>query len=265
MLIIYRLITVSFPCECEDIIVAVVGGINAVPQHTITLDVKGCALMVVPINAALQAGEELDDIVEGSLYIVVELIAPRTGMHDKDGAVKRRRVFMQFLLHIVEVRYCRHVIVLRGIGVEANELDTSGNERIVETVSKCRLPYLIARTEEVVVANKHNVRLVECLEDIVAPFKLAGGAGIGEVATVNNKVDAVVDIDGRYFILKLRMPQMRVTDKRHAQRIAVLELLFNDRDILRIEILPTRIMGVIRMHVKRPLVATDKEQCAEKQ
>ncbi len=82
---------------------------------------------------------------------------------------------------------------------------------------------------------------------------------------MDDKVNTVVGIDGRYFILKLFVPQMRVTDKRHTQRIAVFEPLFNDRDILWIEILPTLIVGVVRMHVKRSLVATGKEQYAEKQ
>lgn len=194
--------------------------------------------MVVSIDAALQAGKEFDDIIEHAFDIVVELVTPRARMHDEDRAVKRYRIFMKLLLHIVEVRHSRHIVVLRGIGVETDELDAASNERIVKVFAKHRLPHLVTRTEEVMIANEHDVRLIERLEDIVTPFKLAGCTRVREVATMDDKVNTVVGIDGRYFILKLFVPQMRVTDKRHTQRIAVFEPLFNDRDILGLRSFP---------------------------
>ncbi len=181
-------------------------------------------------------------------------------MHDKDGTVKGGRVFVNLLLHKIEVRHGRHIIILSGIGVETNELDASCYEREIQTISKRRPPYLVTGTKEIMIANKHNIRLIEFLQNIVAPFKLTGGTRIREVTAMNDEVDAVVGIDRRYLILKLRMPQVRVADKRHTQRVAILEPLLNNRDIRRVEILPAFIIGIVRVHVKQPLVATGKEQ-----
>ena len=104
------------------------GCIHAIPHHTIAKEVERRAQMVVTRDATLQAGKEFDDIVERTFDIVVELITPRTGMHDDDRTVERCRVFMELLLHVVEVGHRRHVIVLRGVGIETDKLDTSGNE-----------------------------------------------------------------------------------------------------------------------------------------
>ena len=170
---------------------------------------------------------------------------------------------MELLLHVVEVGHRRHIIVLRGVGIETDKLDTTGNERKIQTVAKHRLPYLVPRTEEIVIANEHDKWFVEFFENIIPPLKLTCGTCIGEVATVDNEVDAVVGIDRCHLLLKFRMPQMRIADKGHAQGIPVFEPLFNDCDVLRIEIFFALIMGVVGMHVEQPLVATDKEQeCA---
>ena len=39
--------------------------------------------MVVAVDAALQSGKEFDHIVKHAFYIIVELVAPRTGVHNE--------------------------------------------------------------------------------------------------------------------------------------------------------------------------------------
>lgn len=102
---------------------------------------------------------------------------------------------MELLLHIVEVGHCGHIVIFGSIGVDADELDARRDEGKVEFGTKHFFPDLVARTQKVMIANQHNVGLVELLENIITPLKFACGSCIGEVAAMNNKVDAVVGID----------------------------------------------------------------------
>lgn len=169
--------------------------INAIPHHAVTKDIACCTLMVMPVDATLQAREKFDNIIERTFDIIIELVTTRAGMHDKDRAVEKSGVFTYFPLHKVEIRHCRHIIIFRSVGVEADKLDAACNEREIQTVTKRRFPHLITCTKKIVIADQHDIRLLEFLEDIITPFILTRRTGIRKVAAMNDEIDTVVAID----------------------------------------------------------------------
>ena len=64
-------------------------------------------------------------------------------MHAYHGAVETQRIARTLCLHKVEVRHRTGVVVFDGIGVEAHELHSSGDETEVGVAEDCGLTILV--------------------------------------------------------------------------------------------------------------------------
>ena len=216
----------------------------------------------MPIDTAHQSGEEVEVATECLAHIIIKLVAVGRGMHHDDSTVETRRIRSRLLLHEVEVRHSGHIVVLRGIGVQTNEFHTGCDEREVHLAVHHAIR-LIACTEEVVIADKGDIRHIQTIQDVTRPLKFLRRPRIRQVATMHDEID-VPAVYVRHLVPCVRMPQMRVADESHPQRVLVGKSRLNPRDVLRVDTSLALDVDIIRMRLEH-IIARCQEQCQQRQ
>ena len=119
---------ISLLSDCDDAIDAVVGTVDAVEQQSVVVNIVHYAIVVVTIDAKHEMGQKVYISSKCLCHIIVELVAIGWGVHDDDGTVKLIGTRSNLLFNIVEIGYCRHIIIFCGIGVETEKFDASCDE-----------------------------------------------------------------------------------------------------------------------------------------
>ena len=186
-------------------------------------------------------------------------------MHQHDGAAEGRGVGRGLVLHIGEVGHGSHVVVLHGVGVEGDELDAVEDETEVLGPEH---PFvgLVARAQEVVVADEGKIGLGELAQLAPCPHKLLGGARLGEVAQMDYEVDAVAAVDIVYLVAQVGIVAVGVRDDRKAHGVSPLAGRLDLGDVGGIDVALATEVHVVGMYVEDVLAAREhhdehREQC----
>ena len=109
--------------------------------------------MFVACSTKLNAWK-LDDIpFEYPCHIVVELVGIRAYVHGYDSLVKFIPAVVNFVFQKFEVGDGLRIVVFEGIGIQADKLDTSGNETEIGITENGSVGFF-ASSQTVVVANQ---------------------------------------------------------------------------------------------------------------
>ena len=151
-------------------------------------------------------------------------------------------------LDITQIGYGIGEIILQGVGVKANETRWTSYEREV-FLAEHDAVNIFPAADTVVVAQYHDIRNTEFVEDPLLPFKLFSHAEIGKVAAMHDEIEVVPEIDMRHFILGLIVPPLCVADDSKTDLLfpACVALYF--LDVTGIDILLPVDFAVIRMHI----------------
>ena len=217
---IHNLIVISVSGYCKYIIVAILGTIDTVVVDTVVVELLHRLHMVVPIDAEHQTGEERGVTLKCLFNVVVELVAVGRRMHQQDGAVETVAVGSRLLFHEVEVGHGSHVVVLRGIGVQADELDASGNETEVLRAEHDIIA-LIARTEEIVIAYEGDVWCMQPAKHITSPDELLRHTSVRQVAEMHHKVYVCMTVNICHLVFRFRIPAVCVAYEGNTQRVLI--------------------------------------------
>ena len=246
-------------CDGENVILTEVYAACHIEQGAVVVKVFRLGMMTVTVQAEQEARELVDVIIEYLRYVVVKLLGVGRCMHAHHGAVEVERIGRAFRLHEVEVRHRTGVVILDGIGVEANELYLSGDEAEVG-VAVDGLIGLVARAQTVVVAQQHHRRHLEFLHSFSCPLHFAGSTEVGDVAAVDHEVDAVlaaVDVINR--LLQVIVPLMAVADYGKPDGILALHRLLYLLYVLGIQIGFALYANIVRVNIEYGIAAR-KEQ-----
>ena len=125
-------------------------------------------------------------------------------MHHDNGTVELLHILHHLFLHIVKVGYGSQIVILRGIGVETQELYTTGDEREVHSAIH-HLVGLVTRSKEVVVADKCHKGRMQSHQDVAAPLKLLSGGRICQISAMHNEINVSAVYIG-YLVASVGVP-----------------------------------------------------------
>ena len=246
-------------CDGENVILTEVYAACHIEQGAVVVKVFRLGMMTVTVQAEQQARKIVDVIIEYLRYVVVKLLGVGRCMHAHHGAVEVERIGRAFRLHEVEVRHRTGVVILDGIGVEADELYLSGDEAEVG-IAVDGLIGLVARAQAVVVAQQYHRRHLEFQHSFSCPLHFAGSAEVGDVAAVDYEVDAVLaSVDIIYGIHEVVVPLMAVADHGKPDGILALHRLLYLLYVLGIQIGFALYANIVRVNIEYGIAAR-KEQ-----
>ena len=141
-------------------------------------------------------------MLERLSHVIVELIAVRTGVHADYRTVVLIGISGKLLFYIVKVGHRRQKIVLCGVGVKAYKLYTRSDEAEIEVAVNARKS-LIARTQEIMISDKGNVRHTQIEKHIALPHKLLGSTAVGKVSPMNHEINIRIGVDAHAAFFQL--------------------------------------------------------------
>lgn len=206
--------------------------------------------VAVPRKAALQSREFFYGVVELLFYIVVELLRTRLGVYYHKCVVNIIAVHVKCVLYELEVGRFVHVLLLKGVCVEANKEGSAGLEREVEA-AEYLLIGAFACANHVVVAYYAYIGHFQPLHNIALPHELVGCAKIGQVAAVDDERYFAVAVYRTHGVVEVVIPSLGVADYSKAQGVAVL-LCFNLFNVLERQAglaLNLAVVGMVSEHV----------------
>ena len=139
-------------------------------------------------------------------------------MHAAYSPVEFFPAALRFIGHEFEVRNRARVIVFDGVGVQADELDTSGNEGEVRVAEDCT-EGLFACTQTIVVTDKGYVRYFQTVQNVPLPEEFVGHSEIAQVSAVNDKIDVIPLVQVIHEIYGLVIPALRVAHRDKADGV----------------------------------------------
>ena len=226
--------------------------INGVEKEVIVVKCAYEVGVVVAIGAKHEARHIVEVSAEGFAHVVVELIAERRGVHHEDGSVETILRIVHFGFKEIEIGNCRKIIILRCVGVETHKFHATRDEREIKFAVK-RLEGLVARSEEVVIANEGHVRIAKFRENIVTPLKLPNSSCVGEVTAVNYKVDVRSLIQICHLVASVFVPEVRIADESHAERVLIGKSSFNLSNVSGVDIRFALKIDVVRVRIKNAI------------
>ena len=146
-----------------------------------------------------------------------------------------------------EIRDVYGVVVLEGIGIDAEEVHVSGVEGKVG-ISEHVAVDIGTGAQTVVVAKECNVGHAEVFEDVALHFEFAGHSKVRQVAAVEHKVDVVSCINTFHCGFCLVVPSLSVADENKAYGLFSGRCGLNAFDVLRIDVafpFHPRIVGMV--------------------
>lgn len=250
----------SFLVKRKYQIFAVVGATTFVIRQIIAVGIEHRRCVLVATKGKLQIGIHLHLIVEEASHVVVKLVGVGRGVHHGNGARSAGWQLLAVGLDEREIGDGHRIIVLQCIGVETNEMRVARIERKIR-IAKHGAEHFRSGGQTVVVADETNVRHTEFLQLIAHPLKFLGGAEVGQVTTMNNKVDAVAPIDVLHGGMRLVVPTLRVADYGETDFLSSRRAALNALNVLRIDMFRPIDFGIVGMIVDE--VATRQGEQAE--
>ncbi len=123
------------------------------------------------------------------------------------------------------------VVDLYGIGVEAYEPRMGGREGEV-VAAEYGFEHAVAGTQIVVVAYHYDIGHAQPVEYVALHLKFVPQSEIGNVAAMNHEVDVAARVDALNRIDRLVEASLRVAQKCENDRLAILETILYQIDVL---------------------------------
>ncbi len=250
----------SFLVKRKYQIFAVVGATTFVIRQIIAIGIEHRRCVLMATEGKLQIGIHLHLIMEEASHIVVKLVGVGRGVHHGNGARSAGGQLLAVGLDEREIGDRHRIIVLQCIGVETNEMRVARIERKIR-IAKHGAEHFRPGGQTVVVADETDIGHTEFLQLIAHPLKFLGGAEVGQVAAMNNEVDAVAPIDVLHGGMRLVVPTLRVADYGETNFLPSRRATFNALNVLRIDMFRPIDFGIVGMIVDE--VATRQGEQAE--
>lgn len=184
-------------------------------------------------------------------------------MHTYYCSVEIERVGSTLFFHEVEIWHWARIVILDGIGVEAQELYPACDEAEVG-IAKHHFIGLVACTQTVMVAKQHNKWSLQLLQFLTSPLEFLCGTKIGYIPKMHHKVDAVTFlVDVIHLLDEVIEPLVTVADDSEADGILTFYRTFYLLDIRGIHILVAVHMHIVRMHIKYRVTARHGHQAQQ--
>ena len=186
--------------EGEDGIVVVVGGVHAIEEQTIVVDVSLLQAMLVSVDNTVQLFEELQVVAKRLCHIIVELVRIGSCVHHHHTVVIFGIATGYLVFHKVKVGHCCNVVIFRGISVQTYKFGAASNKAEIH-FAKDVVVCFVASAQKIVIANQCHPWLVQLQQSISTCHKFFGGGAVGQVAAMDDKVDIVagIDVANRFF------------------------------------------------------------------
>ena len=202
------------------------GAAAFVVGYTVLERIEHLVVVVVADDAEGESGILVEHVVEVVEDVVVELFGTGLGVHGYDRMADGVGHGCQVLFDEVEVGHCCGVVVLKGIGVDAGNMDEGGVETEV-VVAEDGVIDVFTGAKAIVIANDAYPRHLETVEYGTLPYKFFSQPEVGEVAGVDDKVDVTALVDGVNQIFGFVIPALRVADLGEAQGVLADTLFLN--------------------------------------
>ena len=216
-------------------------------EHAVAENILYREVVPVSVDATLQTGELADGILEHFGDVVVELFGIGFGVHGRDCLFGRSRKFRQLPLQKPEIGDIGVVLVFQGVGVQADEADVSGRERVIDR-PEYLFEDLVARRQTVVVAQQRDIGHPQSVQNVALTLELRLHAEIGHVARMENEIEVVAAVERPHGIFRFVVTALRIGDDGETDDPSPRRRRFDAGDVLRIDpaLAPdARVVGVV--------------------
>ena len=216
----------------------------------------------MPAEAEFDVGIETQFLVEDFGNIVGELVGERRGVHNGHGAPHFGGKPLLVFLDVREVGDGDGVVVLKGIGVETDEMGVAGREGEIG-FSVDGVIHVGTCAQTVVIADEADARHVKPVEFALHPFEFAGETEVGHVAAVDDEVDVALGVDasdggGRFIV-----PALGVADDGKTQTVAAVAFFFDGGNGFGVKLSGAAVSGVVGVVVDEVATAGGDKQAGQ--
>ena len=234
--------------EGEKKVFAFLGGAAFVVEHAVAEEVIDLRFVAVAAEAEAEAGEFADFPLEEVADVVVELLRGGLGVHGHDGAGDFGRERLAVGTDVGEVGDGGGVVVLEGVGIEAEEMGVAGVEAEIG-VAEDPAVGVGPGSEAVVVADEDHVGHAELFEDVALELELVGEAEVADVAAVDHEVHVGAEVDALHGGAGLVVPALGVADEHELHLLLAAAALLDLRDVVAVAVVRPAGAGVVGVDV----------------
>ena len=148
-----------------------------------------------------------DIVLEYFCHIIIEHIRIGTRVHTNDRFFKLIPPVRYLIFHKGKVRYRFGVIILQSVGIQADKLHISCDEREV-----CGAEYSLvgfrSRSQTVMISDQSHIRHMKSVHDIPLPKKFLSQSEVTHIPSVDNEVNIISLIDCFYKIFRFVIPSL---------------------------------------------------------
>ncbi len=258
-------ITIVCWCNSEYIILMLRGIAHLIIHGTIAIDIVLLGMVSMTIETEHQPWHLMGIVIEHLRHIIVELLGIWRSMHTYHRSVEVERIGGALFFHKVEVRHRARIVVLDGIGVEAQKLHSACDKAEV-WIAEHYLIGLVACAQTVVIAKQYNKRSFQLLQLLTSPLEFLCGTKVCHIAQMHHEVDAVaLLIDVVHLFHEVVEPLVTVADDGEADGVLALHRLLYLLDICGIHILVAVHMHIVRVYIKYGVAARQAHEAQQNQ